>query len=101
MYLDHRVSRHVKFSPKLISYPLIRTGTSAYQWVKNLSFSNIFHTYLCITPAHIKPPHTCAYYGLRNVSFSKNFAYMLNEWSQFMEAEGLDKFVSGTICKHK
>ena len=24
---------------------------------------------------------TCAYQGVRNVSFSENFAYVLNEWS--------------------
>ena len=27
-------------------------------------------------------PRTCAYQGVRNVSFSENFAYVLNEWSQ-------------------
>ena len=25
--------------------------------------------------------YTCAYQGVRNVSFSKNFVYVLNEWS--------------------
>ena len=27
-------------------------------------------------------PHTCAYQAVRHVSFSENFAYVLNEWSQ-------------------
>ena len=42
---------HKIFQKTNISYPLIRTRTSAYQ-------------------------------GVRNVSFSENFANVLNEWSQ-------------------
>ena len=30
--------------------------------------------------------HTCAYQGVRNVSFSKNFANVLNEWPKLLEA---------------
>ena len=33
---------------------------------------------------HFLPPvriGTCAYQGIRNISFLKNFAYVLNEWS--------------------
>ena len=45
IYYVHKIFRKTN-----ISYPLLRTGTCAYQWV-------------------------------RNVGFSKNFVYVLNEWS--------------------
>ena len=35
----HRFSMYAKLSEKLISYPLIRTRTCAYQGVRNVSFS--------------------------------------------------------------
>ena len=34
---------------------------------------------------YAKLTHTCAYEGVRNVSFSENFAYMLNEWPLYLK----------------
>ena len=50
-----------KFFRKTISYPLIRTHTNniSYPLVRNV--------------------RVCAYQEVRNVSFSENFAYLLNE----------------------
>ena len=51
--LNHSVSTYAKFSEKL-----------------NISY-------------HLIHRPTCVYHGVRNVSFSENLAYVLNEWSQF------------------
>ena len=32
---------------------------------------------------------TCAYQGVRNVSFPENFAYVLSEWSHILLGESL------------
>ena len=50
--LDHLFSTYAKFSEKL--------------------------TFL---PPPLIPTRTCAYQGVRNVSFLENFPYLLNEWA--------------------
>ena len=55
-----------------------------------VKFSNTFKKYFQkILSPNISYPltstHTCAYQGIRNVSFSENFAYVLNEWSLYCQ----------------
>ena len=40
--MGHLFSTYAKFLRKLTFYPLIRTSTSAYQGVRNVSFSESF-----------------------------------------------------------
>ena len=59
-------------------------GSSKYAFAINIrdySFSRyaIFSEKINIFCPQIRTP-TCAYQGVRNVSFSDNFAYLLNEW---------------------
>ena len=50
---------------------------------------------------------TCSYQGIRNVNFSENFAYVLNEWLivekvfrvLFLEPEIFGTYRNGYICK--
>ena len=59
---------------------------SGLRWVKGQrdhSFSTCadFHEKLTFLPPLMRTG-VCAYQGVRNVSFSGNFAYVLHEWSQ-------------------
>ena len=106
MHLDYPFSRHAKFSEKLIC-DVLRGLVPFEQFKKpekhpwrSVAFSKVAGKLRKTSQISYPRTHTCVYYGLRNVSFSKNFACVLNGWSQFMEAEGLDKIVSGTTCKH-
>ena len=42
---------------------------------------------------------TCTYQGVRNVSFSENFAYVVNEWSLFINSVG-NMFPSHAFTRH-
>ena len=46
----------------------------------------IFYTPDTCTYAHV---HTCAYQGVRNISFSENFPNVLNEWSILRPLSGI------------
>ena len=45
-------------------------------YVKIFRKTNISYYLIC--------KRLCAYQGVRNASFSKNFAYVLNEWSLYI-----------------
>ena len=49
------------------------------KWLLLIKWYRIIHT--VGTQDFPKNLRTCAYHGVRNVSFSEKFAYVLNEWS--------------------
>ena len=58
--------------------PLISASTNVCKGIISLVHTQIFPKNLTfVIPWYV---HTCAYQGIRNVSFSKNFGYVLNEW---------------------
>ena len=74
-------------SKKVTSMMLLNVVLVHFCQVK---FSNTFKKYFQkILSPNISYPltstHTCAYQGIRNVSFSENFAYVLNEWSLYCQ----------------
>ena len=71
--------------------PRIRYAESSIYYSPKFSEKLTF-----LTPwyAHV---HTCAYQGVRNVSFSENFAYVLNGWPQ----SKILKFAAENILKKK
>ena len=45
------------------------------------TYAKFFEKLTFLTPPSLMHRQTCAYQGLRNVSFPESFAYVLNEWS--------------------
>ena len=50
--------------------------------VYSLSTYAIFSQKLTFLTSYVSRVRTCAYQGVRSVSFSENFAYVINEWSR-------------------
>ena len=71
-----------------LTHPVIRTHkytkarTRKYTWGHSFStIAKLSEKLTFLTPdTHTLRTPTCAYQGVRNVSFSDNFAYLLNEW---------------------
>ena len=101
--LTFRSSRPEVFSKKGVLRIFAKfTGTHLYYLKNNLYFllnifrfcdhsfstfakffqkNNIYYPLIC--------KRTCAYQGVRNVTFSENFAYVSNEWSLFTNSKNL------------
>ena len=62
-----------------ISYPLIRTKIYIHQSYKRSLIQRVLKIFRKTNTFYpLIPTRTCAYHGVRNVSFSENFAYVLN-----------------------
>ena len=68
---------------KSVLWCMLRSDTSKVLWTPLKDYS--FSTYAKYSEKLIfLTPSYCAYQGVRNVSFSENFAHVLNEWSLMM-----------------
>ena len=64
----------------------MQRDTTFNNWEKmERTASCVYYVYTVFRKTNISNPpirtHSCSYQGVRNVSFSENFAYLLNGWS--------------------
>ena len=89
---DHQYSSFIsRISETIFTARKTESGFFPAIWDHSCSiYATIFEKLTFLTPdthtyayhAHIRitHTHTCAHQGVTNISFSENFAYLLNEW---------------------